>query len=108
MQLKQVILGYAHEQVLAMTNHLYNLVLHDVFKIMIAKQFYFTLIGKKYGIKEFQAKITSSWVEAEAIQKLPLPHPWFTLGFKAVVFARDKSFVLRSRSYSFIAPRQPC
>ena len=55
-----------------MTNHkiqLYNLVQNDVFKMMITKLFYLDLSGKT-----FCQKILRTRVEAEAIQKLQLPH----------------------------------
>ena len=45
---------YAHAQILAMTNHwtqLYNLVLHDVFKMIITKLFVLTYLEKIFAEK---------------------------------------------------------
>ena len=66
--------------------HLYNLVLYNVFKVMTTKPFYFNLSGKSFcqnilRLKNFKPKLRHQVVEAlrmeaEAIQKLLLPHPW--------------------------------
>ena len=76
--------AYAHAQILAMTNHwiqLYNLVLYYAFEIMITMPFYLDLSGKNFCLeilrwKNFKQKLRHEVVEAEAIQKLPLSHPW--------------------------------
>ena len=68
--------AYAHAQILAKTNHwirLYNLVLCDVFKMMITKLFYFDLSGKNFSqkilkSKNFKQKLRHQVVEAEAIK----------------------------------------
>ena len=62
-----------------MTNHsiqLYNLVLYDVFKMMIAKLFHFDLSGKnfKQKLRHQVEEAEALRVDAEAIKKLSLPH----------------------------------
>ena len=70
----------------------YDLVLYDIFRMMIAKILYFDLFGKKFDQKFNDQKFfkqnlrhqVAKAVEAEglwveAIQKLPLSHPWYLL-----------------------------
>ena len=58
---------------------LYHLVLHDVFKIMITKVFYFDLIGKNFRIKKLSKNYVveeeALRVEVKAIKKLLLLYP---------------------------------
>ena len=63
---------------------IYNLVLYDVFKMIVTKLFYFDLSGIEFCQKilrsrSFKQKLRHQMVEAvetKAIEKLPLPHPW--------------------------------
>ena len=84
---------YDHAQILAMTNHwirLYNLLLYDVFKMMITMLFYLDVSGKnvcqknlrsknfKQKLRHQVVKAEALRVEARAIQKLLLSHHWLT------------------------------
>ena len=74
MQLYDLVLYYAFEIMII-------LVLYYAFKIMITMPFYLDLSGKNFcqeilRSKNFKQKLRHQVVEAEAIQKLLLSHPW--------------------------------